>query len=117
MGTPLLQPEPEPVPPPVQFTLGSETGNFGQAIEHPVVQPELPVGYSCSGLPKAEKHSAVPATAPYYVDRCTGCSGKMWCRDPREDICEDCAARLRDDFHGARMSMESRAGGVLVNPL
>jgi hypothetical protein len=107
----------EPEPAPTQFTLGSEKGNVGQPIEIPVVQPVLDVGYSGSGLPKAEKHPAVPADAPYYVDRCTICQGRMFTRSALEDSCESCCYLLRSDSTTARVSMETKAGGRLVNPL
>jgi hypothetical protein len=115
-STPAPVVEPEPATPPAQFELGPATGNFGQPIEVPTQQPVLDVGYSGSGLPKAEKHPDVPANAPYYVDLCTICQTKMFTRSPREDCCENCCYLLRDDATTARVSMESKAGGKLVNP-
>jgi hypothetical protein len=115
-STPAPVVEPEPAMPPVQFELGPATGNFGQEILFPTQQPVLDVGYSGSGLPKAEKHPDVPANAPYYVDLCTICQTKMFTRSPREDCCENCCYLLRDDATTARVSMESKAGGKLVNP-
>jgi hypothetical protein len=108
--------EPEPATPPAQFELGPATGNFGQEILLPAQQPVLDVGYSGSGLPKAERHEGVPADAKYYIDLCIICSTKMYTRDPREDCCENCCYLLRDESTTARVSMESKAGGKLVNP-
>jgi hypothetical protein len=108
--------EPEPATPPAQFELGPATGNFGQEILFPTQQPVLDVGYSGSGLPKAERHEGVPADAKYYIDLCIICSTKMYTRDPREDCCENCCYLLRDESTTARVSMESKAGGKLVNP-
>lgn len=115
-NTPAPVVEPEPATPPAQFELGPATGNFGQEILFPTQQPVLDVGYSGSGLPKAEKHSGVPANAKYYIDFCVICRGKMYTRDAREDCCENCSYLLRDESTTARVSMESKAGGKLVNP-
>src|SRR5580704_10899445 len=107
-STPAPVVEPEPATPPAQFELGPATGNFGQEILLPAQQPVLDVGYSGSGLPKAERHEGVPANAPYYVDLCTICQTKMFTRSPREDCCENCCYLLRDDATTARVSMESK---------